>query len=199
MLEHSKLYGPKLIAFQEYLTNLNLKITEDDILEWLKMYRRFPFKSHLGQPSIEMINNLGGKELSIMMDSDGYLDFNLFKKYYDLGFAFIISDILDYNKQTREIEKTAYEMVGARIAGNFYFSHGGGEQAPSLKLHTDAYDIFVKTVYGISHWVIGDQKIKSTDQQVHYVPPEVLHGVYSVPEPRLSLVLGCYSTSNIPK
>lgn len=43
------------------------------------MYRRFPYKSHHGQPSIEMINNLGGKELSILMDSDGYLDFNLFK------------------------------------------------------------------------------------------------------------------------
>ena len=78
------------------------------------------------------------------------------------------------------------------IAGNFYFTKGGGAQAPSLKLHTDAYDILVKNIYGKSYWQIGKEKVLSDNQQVHYIEPEIPHGVYQIPEKRLSLVLGCY-------
>ena len=45
---------------------------------------------------------------------------------------------------------------------------------------------------GKSYWQIGNAKVLSDNQRVHYVEPEVPHGVYEIPEKRLSLVLGCY-------
>jgi hypothetical protein len=188
----SILYGPAYNRIHKYLVDLKININEEMMFDFLKVYRRWPLISHTGQPSIEMINNMGNKEKRQLMDYRGYLNFDAFKKYYDLGYAFILSDILDLHSELRAIDEFAKQNVGTRIAGNFYFTKGGGDQAPSLKIHTDAYDIFVKNIYGKSYWLIGKEKILSDNQQVHYVKPEVPHGVYEIPEKRLSLVLGCY-------
>ena len=195
----SILYGPAYDRFHKYLVDLKINIDEEMVFDFLKIYRRWPMMSHTNQPSIEMINNMGNKEKRQLMDYRGYLNFDAFKKYYDLGYAFILGDILDLHPELREIDEFAKQNVGTRIAGNFYFTKGGGAQAPSLKLHTDAYDIFVKNIYGKSYWQIGKEKILSDNQQVHYVEPEVPHGVYQIPEKRLSLVLGCYGEEQSTK
>jgi len=114
--------------FNEFLSTHQVNLKEWDMFDLLKISKRFPYQFHHGHESICLIDNLGTKLRKELFDIYGFLDFDKFKNFYDKGFSFIISDVLDISDELKEIEKVALETFGVRICGNFYFSKGLNNQ-----------------------------------------------------------------------
>lgn len=68
---------------------------------YFKNIKRFPYTFHTGQESICLIDNLGTKLRKELFDRYGFLDFNVFKNFYEKGFSFVISDVLDINDELK--------------------------------------------------------------------------------------------------
>jgi mannose-6-phosphate isomerase-like protein (cupin superfamily) len=175
-----------LLSIKKELENLNILLTEDDVFNFLKNEKRWPFKYICGQPSVEIIDNFGCKQ-SFFIKKNGYLNFEEWKKTYDLGFTTIISNILDLNEELRYIDNFLKMKTGKEVNGNFYFSIPG--QLPSFSMHSHSYEVFVKQIYGETDWIIGSQKFTLKPQQTTFIPKGENHQVISKFNKKLSLTI----------
>jgi mannose-6-phosphate isomerase-like protein (cupin superfamily) len=175
-----------LLSIKKELENLNISLTEDDVFNFLKNEKRWPLRYTFGQPSLEIIDNFGDNQ-SFFFKKNGYLNFEEWKKIYDLGFTTIISNVLDLNKDLRYIDNLLKIKLGKEINGNFYFSIPG--QLPSFFMHSHEYDVFVKQIYGESDWIIGSKKFTLKPQQTTFIPKGENHQVISKSNKKLSLTL----------
>ncbi len=95
----------------QWLYEFDLDLKEEDIFDILKISRRWYPKydmMHPGAPAhgLRIMNQAGFLDMVDMYTKyvDGtYLDFDKWKKYYDLGFTSLIPNVLDTHKKLRII------------------------------------------------------------------------------------------------
>jgi len=180
-------YKNKLILnLIKIVEETDINITEEELLNLLRIEKRWPINYLHNQPSVEIISNLGhGKNHFFKID--GYLDFNKWFEFYKLGFTSIISNVLDLNESLRNLKILIEKELGSPINGNFYFSLPG--KKASFDLHSHEYDVIVKQIYGDSEWIIGDKKFILKSKKVVYIPLHTEHAVISKDKKKLSLTL----------
>ena len=171
----------------KYIGNCHIKISEEDILSFLKIKKRWPLNYPWGQPSIEIINNYNNTVNNFFFDSDGYLNYDNWYEYYKKGFTTILSDVLDLNNQLRKINMDLKYKIGNEVNANFYFSKS--KQLISFKPHTHPYPVIVKQIYGQCDWKIGNEDITLNPQDAIFIPKETVHGVENSRGNRLSLTI----------
>ena len=170
-----------------YINDIEINLKEEDILNLLQIEKRWPISYYNSQASVEIINNLGYNSRSGIFNQEGYLDYIKWKHLYDLGYTTIISNILDLNKDLRDLNNYIQSKLGSKINGNFYFSKPG--QLPSFGLHSHKYDVIVKQIYGDSEWINGEKKITLRPQKAISIPAKTAHKVITKHNKKLSLTL----------
>ena len=90
----------------ETVARCPVNMTEQDMFDCLSIKRRFPLlMKHIGwdRPcvSVEVITGYGSKISHEFFDAHGYLIFDEWKKYYDLGFTTVVSNVLDLTSELR--------------------------------------------------------------------------------------------------
>ena len=176
------------------LQNLNdiinahkINLSEDNILELLKIQKRWPLKYPWGQNTIQIISNVGSCESFFFFNADGYIDYQKWLKFYNLGYTTILSNILDLTDQLRDLNKKLTEASGLNFVGNFYFSKPG--QTPSFSKHHHDYNVIVKQIYGETEWIIDEKVFFLQANDTCIIPKNRYHQVISKQNKKLSLTL----------
>lgn len=169
------------------IKNIHIPLEEKDILDFLKITRRWQYRNVWGHPSVELIDDLARLQSERFFDMKGELIYDEWKKYYDKGFTFILTNILDLTEELRKIDHIVREDSGWHTWGNFYFSKPG--KKASFDLHQHEYSVIVKQIYGNSHWQIGEKKFILKPQEVCFIPKRTNHMVYNKNENKLSLTI----------
>ena len=169
------------------IEDFNINLTEEDILNFLKIKKRWPVRYTWGQPSIEIINNIGKRSQTSLFDLDGYLNYENFYSLYQLGYTSILSCVLDLNNELRELNKFLHKKIGSIVNANFYFSKGG--QTASFPEHQHNYAVMVKQIYGIGYWKINKHKLVLEPQKSILLPAECPHEVFKIVDKKLSLTI----------
>ena len=172
---------------ESIVKSVDINLTEEDIFNFLKIKKRWPFRYHWGQPSVEILCSNGRLESKHFFDVENYFIYEEWKKFYDLGFTSIISNILDLDKNLRNLNKRLQENTGLKINGNFYFSKPG--KKPSFDYHKHDYDVIVKQIYGSSDWKINEKIFTMNTKDTCVIPKNTLHKVLSKNENKLSLTI----------
>ena len=128
--------------------SVDINLTEEDVINFLKNRKRWPFRYPWGQASVEILSNRGDLQSRHIFNLDTYLNFNEWFKFYNLGFTTVISNVLDLDSSLRDLQKKLSNESGLNIGANFYFSRPG--QLPSFEPHKHDYDVIVKQIYGKS-------------------------------------------------
>ena len=181
-----------LDKFKKIIDYHDINISEHDVLDMLRNFKRWPMFYPWGQCSVEIVNNLGTNAVDFYKAYNNkgnalYLDFDRWHKYYELGYTTIISNVFDLNGDLRSLSKDLTEATGVVLNANFYFSKPG--QAASFPPHTHKYDVIVKQIYGESPWSINGEKKKLKPQETVIVPAGYLHSVDSKDDKKLSLTI----------
>jgi|TARA_R100001509_G_C4883147_1_gene220900 hypothetical protein len=171
------------------LQKINISLTEEQVLDFLKIKHRWPFSYPGGQPSVEIITNNGDMRRIPFFSVSGYLDYDKWKHFYDLGYTTVVSNILDLTEELRNLSSFIQNELGNEINGNFYFSKPG--QKASFDTHAHAYHVIVKQIYGQSDWVCGEKNLILKPQETLWIPKRTPHSVISKTEAKLSLTLNC--------
>jgi mannose-6-phosphate isomerase-like protein (cupin superfamily) len=177
------------LEFKELLEEYTLHLEEKDVLNFWKMRRRFPHEFHTQGPSIEVINSYDGEsQHKGMFDSEGYLEYFKILDYYEKGHTIIMSNIFDLTEELRMLEGAISDSFAFYpVYGNFYMSK---EDKGGFKSHDHQYDVYVKQIYGTSHWVLGETKnVTVNPGDVIYIPKYTKHYVDNTDGPRLSLTI----------
>lgn len=179
----------------DWLENLEINLTEEDILEKLQQRRRWP-KKYLHTDdfgSLELISYFSSLTHTVfrddLFDGGGYLDYYKFRRYYDNGFTFMLVDILDLSPELRKINDYFQDNFGTQVQGNFYINGNKAEGHPSFESHDHNYDVFVKHIYGWSKWVIDGRELTVKAGDVVALPAGTMHKVVENSEKRLSLTI----------
>ena len=176
--------------FKELLEEYTFNITEQDVFNWFKIRRRFPHEFHTQTPSIEVINSYDGESQQRgVFDSEGYLEYSKILDYYERGHTIIMSNVFDLTEELRMLEGAISDSFAFYpVKGNFYVSR---ESTGGFKSHDHPhYDVFVKQIYGTSHWVLGEtEDVILPPGDVLYIPKGTKHYVKSSDGPRLSLTI----------
>jgi len=178
------------LEFKELLEEYTLHIEEKDVLNLWKMRRRFPHEFHTQSPSIEVINSYDGEsQQKGVFDSEGYLEYFKILDYYEKGHTIIMSNVFDLTEELRMLEGAISDSFAFYpVYGNFYMSKEG---KGGFKSHDHPqYDVYVKQIYGTSHWVLSEtEDVILPPGDVLYIPKGTKHYVKSTDGPRLSLTI----------
>ena len=194
-----------------YLYNLvddyEINLNEDDILNFLQIENRWPFKYFVdaenprpNRPDIygyecpvQAIVHGGNVTFTDFYDREGRFIYDEFKKFYDLGFSFMLSNVLDLTPELRGLRDKMRNYTGTRPTGNFYITNGESKNpryTQSWKPHSHPYSAAVKIIYGTTKWIIGDQPKKDFSKgDTIFIPNETTHAVVECPGKRLSLTI----------
>jgi len=171
---------------QDIVSKIKIDINEIDILDALQNRKRWPQYYPWGQPSVEIINN-NENSTNFFFEIDGYLDYEKWKNFYNLGYTTIISNVLDLNNDLRKLDKLLIDATGLKINANLYFSQPG--QIPSFSKHLHNYDVIVKQIYGESSWVIDNKEFIIQKNDTCLIPKNTYHQVISKKNKKLSLTI----------
>lgn len=191
MIDRYKTYDD----ISNWLDNLQVNITEEQILNLLQLQKRWPkdYQHCDNYSSVEIINywseRVHFEYRNTLFDGNGYLDYNKLKRYYDNGFTILLSDILDLTTELRTVNEYFIDTYGTLVQGNFYLSGAETTGAPSFDCHEHMYDVFVKQIYGWSMWKVNNQEFKIEPGDVITIPMGVQHQVIDHSEKRLSLTI----------
>jgi len=172
---------------QNKIEKFDLNISEKDVFDFIKNEKRWPLNYNCRQKSKEYIDNFGRPIALGLFTSENYIYFDSFKKLYNKGFTFVLSNIFDLNKQLRNLHDEIINMTGVKINGNFYFSKGG--QQPSFDSHTHPYTVIVKQIYGKGYWRVNKIHKELQPGKTLCVPAGIYHQVYKVDTKKLSLTV----------
>ncbi len=172
---------------EEIVKSVSINLKENDIFNILKNRKRWPYRYPWGQASIEIIAENEYLVSDLFFKSDGYFDFERWKKYYDLGFTSIISNVLDLNEDLRLLNKKLTEHTGLVINGNFYFSKPG--RRASFSYHNHEYDVIAKQIYGEADWKIDEKIYHLKAGNTCIIPKNVYHQVLNKENDKLSLTI----------
>ena len=166
---------------------INFHIDEYEIFKFLQIRKRWPIHYNDGQPTIEIIDNLGNQSNKGFFNADSYFDFNKWLEVYNLGYTTIISNVLDLSEELRKLNNYLKNNMGHEVNGNFYLSKGG--QYPSFNDHSHVYPVIVKQIYGVGYWKINGEQLELNNQNTLLIPPNCIHKVYKVLDKKLSLTI----------
>jgi len=185
------------------VSNTALDILESDVLDFLKIENRWPYQyyhdidfsstTHYQRPeSYCPIQCIGYNDIHILdqfYDRRGRFIFDIWKKYYDLGFTTMISDVLDLNESLRSLRQKIFNETGLRINGNFYLTgETTNQNCVSWNHHNHNYDVIVKSIYGKSLWKINDEIVELEKNPIGILSG-TYHSVISCPTKRLTLTI----------
>ena len=75
---------------------VKVPLEEQDILNFLKITRRWQYRNTWGHPSIEIIDSIGRRQSERFFDMKGEFIYDIWNELYDKGFTFILTNILRY-------------------------------------------------------------------------------------------------------
>jgi len=165
-----------------------VSLDEGDIFDFLRITYRWPPKYPWGQPSIEIITQYVDSQQPFFDWLDGHFVFDEWKKYYDIGFTSIISNVLDLNAELRSLRDKIFQYTGTYINGNFYFSAGSTKNRVSFDPHNHNYNVILKPIYGTSVWQISGSEFE-TSKKSFLIPAGESHSVSKCVDKKLSLTL----------
>ena len=178
----------ELLKLKQIIDSIPINLIEKDIINFLKIKKRWPYKYTWGQPSVEIIPNQTTNNQNILFyDIDGYLNFERWEYFYNLWFTTIISNVLDLNDDLRFLQKKITEETGLDVNGNFYFSKPG--KKASFDAHKHEYNVLVKQIYGQSKWKINEETFIMEPQNSCIIPKNSIHQVIDKNENKLSLTI----------
>tara|TARA_R110000751_G_scaffold52480_1_gene114388 strand:+ start:3664 stop:4254 length:591 start_codon:yes stop_codon:yes gene_type:complete len=172
-----------------------VSLTEEEMLNLLQIKYRWSTTAHIGgypatkAPSVVLLDVFANKQM-YFFDHDGYLDYDKWKKYYDLGFTMILSNVFDLTPQLRKLHELVRNRMGASVNANFYFANG--KNHTSFPPHTHFYPVVVKQIYGKGYWLIDNKKTTLKSQEALYVLRNKYHSVPKCTGPRLSLTINLF-------
>ena len=172
---------------ESIVKSIDINLTEEDILNFLKIKKRWPYRYPWGQPSVEILSEKETLESKEFFSVDSYFIFEKWYRYYDLGFTTIISSVLDLNSDLRKLNTILTDQTGLTINANLYFSKPG--RRASFENHSHEYDVIVKQIYGKSHWVVNDKEFILKPKETCIIPKNVFHQVINKNENKLSLTI----------
>jgi len=176
-----------LQELETIIKKTDVDFKEQDLLDLLKIEKRWPHRYPWGQASVEILTNTAALESVLFFNLKGYLNYEEWKKFYDLGFTTIISNVFDLTNQLRSLNKTLTNKSGLMINGNFYFSKPG--QIPSFPYHKHDYDVIVKQIYGEALWKVENKEFILKPKDTCIIPKNTYHQVLSKNENKLSLTI----------
>ena len=109
--------------------------------------------------------------------------------YYEKGHTFIISNVFDLTEELRMFESAISDVFAFYpVKGNLYWSKSG-DGGFSSHDHSQ-YDVFIKQIYGTSHWVLSEtEDVILPPGDVLHIPKGTKHYVKLTDGPRLSLTI----------
>ena len=189
---------PKIQEIAQAVRSMNVNVTEDDILLRIIDKWRWPRQYPWGDHSIEVINEDGRKSNDIYEDGPegGYLDSYKCIDRYNEGKTLILGSAQWLFKDTKKISDFLDEVHQYHCNINFYF--GKGTKSTSFKSHSHDYAVLVKNIYGESDWIINNQKMSLSKQDVICFEHGTPHEVVQIHKPKLSMTcnLGRYGSNN---
>lgn len=190
-------YNVFLKNLLDIIDNHEFTITENDILNLLKIKHRWPFNRCLPHTK-EAINNEVPPVITISQwrsnywgnyyNASGIFLYDEWKKAYDLGFTTILSDVLDLTEELRNLDEKIFAFSGAATNANFYFSKGSENHRISFDEHMHDYDVIVKMIYGKCLWKIGDKVVEMENNTV-LIPARTPHCAIECKSKKLSLTI----------
>ena len=179
---------------------------EENILNFLQIENRWPYlyfkdtenprqgpSSIYGfETPIQVIVKENVVERNSFYDRTGKFIFDEWKKYYDLGFTTMISNVLDLTPELRKLRSKIFNIIGINVEGNFYLTNGGKKVHSSWLPHKHHYNAIVKMIYGDTKWKISDDIIDYSGGDTILIPSETYHSVVECPNKRLSLTINLF-------
>ena len=196
----------RILDLYQIIDEFKIDIDEEDILNLLQIENRWPFKyfydvENQQIPSlspiygkdtpIQVITTENNVEFSKFYDRDGAFIFDEWKKYYDLGFVTMISNVLDLTPELRNLRKKLFEITGMNLIGNFYFSKHVSSYRSWLP-HSHHYSVIVKVIYGKTKWRISDDIFEYTENDTILIPKNTDHSVVECLSDRLTLTINLF-------
>ena len=175
----------------DIIENHEISLTEDDVLGFLQMHRRWPLKYMWGQPSLEIVPEFTDNHFTTVVDFfdfKGQFLYDRWKRCYDAGFTTIMSNVLDLTPQLRELSEKLFPYMGENVNGNFYFSPGTTNRRVSFPPHEHDYNVIVKPIYGNSTWQINGEVFENSTESF-IIPVGASHSVSECSSKKLSLTL----------
>ena len=169
------------------IANTPINIDEKKMLSLLQITYRWQ------KNWIHVINNCGivNEDFFDLKVNGSFMNYDKWKKLYDMGFASIMFNVLDLTEELRELNEKLMPIRGSHTIANFYFSKGTETRRPSFDAHTHDYNVIVKPIYGKVHWKINGEDFiadpKENPNSVIVIPAYTEHQVVSSKEPKLSL------------
>ena len=169
------------------IANTSINIDEKKMLSLLQIKYRWQ------KDLIHVINHCGVINQDFFDLNDSCINYDRWKKFYDMGFTTLMFNVLDLTEELRELNEKLLPIRGSNTLANFYFSKGTETRRPSFDKHTHDYNVIVKPIYGKVHWKInGDDIIVDPVANPHnviVVPAYTEHQVVASTEPKLSLTI----------
>jgi len=184
------------LRIEEWLTQTKISITEEEILNFLKIKKRWPKEFYHQNicSSIAIINYFGWNTNLIyrdgmLFDGNGYLDYDKFINYYNQGFSFMLIDILDLTDELRNIQSFFELEFGTSVKGNLYINGNLTSGNNSFDNHQHDYDVFVKQLYGSADWLVNNSSLSLTQNDTICIPKFTNHSVTKRSKKRASLTI----------
>ena len=174
----------KVKSLLRTISEMDVNIKEQDILDRLDDRFRWPKTYPWGQPTVEVIQEDGGQHQDFFWE-DGYIDSDKCIKYYQDGYTLIISKIGFLHKEARKVKNELDNFFHFNINCNFYF--GTGRKSISFPSHAHNYDVLIKNIYGSSVWLLNNKKTTLDRQRVFYLSKGTKHVVTKITDKKLSM------------
>ena len=168
----------------EYITNVNVGINEEYVLERILDWKRWPKKYPDGMSSISAIKEDGSYHQDFY-DADGNLNSMDCIKCYEEGYTLVFGNVGSLSKDLWIIQQFLNESFGRYMNCNLYF--GTGKKSVSFGKHWHEYDVIVKNIYGESKWIVGEKELILKNQNCIYFDRYVEHQVIQINNAKLSL------------
>ena len=178
----------------EYLNECGNVIANTPInIDEKKMLSLLQIKYRWQKDLIHVINHCGVINQDFFDLNDSCINYDRWKKFYDMGFTTLMFNVLDLTEELRELNEKLLPIRGSNTLANFYFSKGTETRRPSFDKHTHDYNVIVKPIYGKVHWKVNGEDIiadpVANPRNLIVVPAYTEHQVVASTEPKLSLTI----------
>ena len=205
-VNHSSENLDQILEIYNIIESSDINLIENDILNFLQIENRWPYQyykdvknTNQGLSSvygfdtpIQVIIRENIVERESFYDIKGKFIFDEWKKYYDLGFTSMISNVMDLTPELRKLRSDIFKITGINVQSNFYFTNGGKKVQSSWLPHKHHYNVIVKMIYGDTKWKISNDLIDHSEGDVILIPSETEHSVVECPNKRLSLTINLF-------
>lgn len=199
----------EILDMYNIVNDAEINITEEDILNLLQIEYRWPYVYYHDMESprpnnpevfgfdcpVQCLTHKGRVNYSEFYNKDGKFIYDEWKKLYDLGFTFMLADVMDLTPELRDLRKKLRDYTGRTISGNFYLTNGESKNTRSIASwppHDHHYSVAVKVIYGSTKWIIGSDEKDFSAGETILIPSETLHTVVECTEKRLSLTVNLF-------